>query len=80
VNKIAGHIFEPPDSPEARCIECGRWWADVEHVTRDDIGKNGIAQIGTMNTTEYDQIDAERTRRAELKERAWAATVGVSSR
>jgi hypothetical protein len=79
VNTIAGHSFEPPDSPEARCA-CGRWWADICDATEADIGKPGLAHIGTLNTVEHGQIVAERTRRIERAYRVWSAVIGVSSR
>jgi hypothetical protein len=79
VTSIAGHTFEPPDSPEARCA-CGRWWADICDATAEDIGKPNLAHIGVLNSAELSQVIAERQRRIDRAYRVWSAVIGVSSR
>lgn len=55
---IAGHEFKPF---EDRC-SCGKRLIDLMDVTRDDIGKHGIAHIGVLHGVEFDQIEAYKER------------------
>lgn len=67
---IAGHTFI--DTMHGRICECGRRWADIASVTRDDIGKPDIAHEGSLTENEYNSIIDERNR-------CWDALVGVAS-
>ena len=42
--------------------QCGRNLVDILNTTEEDIGKDGIACVGALNSSEYEQIKAERER------------------
>lgn len=71
--KIAGHNFVNgvcvglPHSPS-----CGRRWEEIWHVTRDDIGKRGLAHVEGLNSMECEEIMAAK---AEQDRRCGAALV-----
>lgn len=48
----AGHSFV-----NGLC-SCGREWVDIMHCTRAEVGQEGIAHTGKLNTSEADQIVA----------------------
>ncbi len=74
---IAGHNFE--DLIDAVCVVCGRTWAELEHLTTDDVGRSDLAHTGTINAREIDEVIAERKRRADLRDAIWSAVEGISS-
>lgn len=69
---IAGHEFDSLD----RCKTCTRTWFQIMHVTRDQIGEDGIAHYGALNLNEYASIEARRT--AE-RPRIWALVQGSAT-
>lgn len=75
---IAGHCFEPPNSPDARCT-CGRTWGQIAHVTAEHIGQRDLAHVDTLTAHEASQIIAERERREALTARIWDAVMGVAA-
>lgn len=69
---LAGHVFPPFKD---RCIgevdgaPCRKHIIDLMSVTRDDVGKTGIAHTGCLTEYEFNQI-------VEYKERLVAAAKG----
>lgn len=81
---IAGHEF--PDTVDAVCIKpkpdgspCNRTWADLEAATEDAIGQPELSHVPNLTLNEWDEIQAEKQRRAEQRERAYAATIDLGS-
>lgn len=74
---IAGHSF-PSDDPDAAC-SCGMTWASIAETTASQIGEEGIAHVGRLNSVEFEQIVAERTRRALRADAIWDAVRGVAA-
>lgn len=65
---IAGHTFDSGPLGN-HCsgltnegIVCGINLVDILGATPDDVGKRGWAHVGTLSTSEYEQIVAERER------------------
>lgn len=80
--EVAGHEF--PDTVDAVCQrtlpngqQCCRTWAEIEHTTREQVNDDGIAHISQLTLGEFDEIQAEKKRRAEQRERAWAAIADI---
>lgn len=72
---IAGHTFI--DGVKGEQCACGRLWIMIEDTTAADVGKPGIAHVGTLNEQEYYQIEAERVRRRKLKAAIWDAVMEI---
>ena len=80
---VAGH--ELPDTVDAVCIKpkpdgspCLRTWADLEAATIDDVGQPELPHVPNLTHNEFQEIQVEKKRRADQRERAWAATVDVA--
>lgn len=83
--EVAGHTF--PDTVDAVCIKpkpdgspCLRPWADLDAATRDAIGQPELPHVPNLTLNEWDEIQAEKQRRAEQRERAYAAIMDLSKR
>lgn len=80
---VAGHEF--PDTVDAVCMKpkpdgspCMCRWDDCDAATEDDIGKPGVSHVPNLTHNEWNEIQEEKKRRAEQRERAWAATVDIA--
>lgn len=80
---VAGHEF--PDTVDAVCMRpkadgspCLRPWADLEAATEDAIGQPELPHVPNLTHAEWNEIQAEKKRREEQKERAWAATMDIA--
>ena len=86
---VAGHTFEGAGSDQCctatvvrdgETVMCGRFWTEIEDCGPDDLGKPGLAHVGTLNQAELDQIVAKREAEAKQSERIADATNCLSAR
>jgi hypothetical protein len=60
--RIAGHCFNAMDF----CETCPRKWTDIMHVDMSYINEPGYAHCGNLNSSEINEIMAEKKRRDDL--------------
>lgn len=82
---VAGHEF--PDTVDACCIRnkpdgtpCLKPFTEIEDATDDDVGKPDKPHVPNLTHAELSEIRAEKKRREEQKERAFAAIAELSKR